>query len=42
LTPAIVADDWGTEYAVYEGVVLTVGGAHIRDLFPDDAAGGEA
>jgi hypothetical protein len=49
-TPAIVADDWGTEYAVYEGVVLTVGGAHVRDLFPDVAdaadaaadAGGEA
>jgi len=33
--PAIVADDWGTEYAVHEGVVLTVGGAHVRDLFPD-------
>jgi hypothetical protein len=33
--PCIVADSFGTEYAQNDGVVLTVGGCSIRDLFPD-------
>jgi hypothetical protein len=33
-TPTICSDDFGTEYAVNEGVSLTVGGAvSVRDLF---------
>lgn len=34
-TPEIVADDWGTEYAKHDGVMVTVGGCSIRELFPD-------
>lgn len=34
-TPTICSDDFGTEYAVYQGVSLTVGGAaSVRELFP--------
>ena len=32
-SPEILSDDWGTEYAAHDGVTLTVGGCHIRDLF---------